>query len=113
MIAQGEVWWADFAIPTGSEAGFARPVLIIQTDAFNQSTLQTAVCVPLSKNRRRLGTPGYVDLPAAATGLPSDSVACATGVFAVNKSFLRSKAGRLSSSAFEQVLAALDLVLGR
>ena len=113
VISQGDVWWADLPIPTGSEAGFTRPVVIVQSDPFNASALRTAVCVPLSKSRRRAETPGCVELSSAATGLPSDSVACATGVFAVNKASLRSRAGRLSPAALAQVLAALDAVLGR
>jgi mRNA interferase MazF len=29
-MIRGEIWWADFGIPSGSEAGFRQPVLIVQ-----------------------------------------------------------------------------------
>ena len=31
-MTRGELWWADFGIPFGSEPGYKRPVLIIQND---------------------------------------------------------------------------------
>ena len=46
MIGQGDVWWADLAEPTGSEAGFRRPVVVVQSDNFNRSALLTVVAVP-------------------------------------------------------------------
>lgn len=50
MIAQGEVWWAERAEPSGSEPGFRRPVLVVQGDAFNRSIIATVVCVALTSN---------------------------------------------------------------
>lgn len=29
VIAQGEVWWAEFGTPNGSEPGFRRPVVVV------------------------------------------------------------------------------------
>lgn len=49
-MIRGEIWWADFGIPFGSEPGFYRPVIIIQSDKFNKSAMNTAVVVPLSTN---------------------------------------------------------------
>jgi len=74
VIAQGEVWWADLGEPSGSEPGFRRPVVVVQGDAFNRSSLQTVVCVALTSNLRWGDAPGNVRLPARATGLPRDSV---------------------------------------
>ena len=36
-MTRGEIWWADFGLPFGSEPGFRRPVLIVQDDSFNRS----------------------------------------------------------------------------
>ena len=72
MIAQGEVWWADLGAPTGSEPGVRRPVVIVQGDAFNRSSLRTVVCVSLTSNLRWAEAPGNVLLLAKATGLPRD-----------------------------------------
>ncbi|MBI2763529.1 MAG: type II toxin-antitoxin system PemK/MazF family toxin [Chloroflexi bacterium] len=48
VIAQGDVWWADLSDPAGSAPGFRRPVVVVQSDAFNRSAIRTVVCVPLT-----------------------------------------------------------------
>ncbi len=42
-MKRGEVWWASLPAPTGSGPGFRRPVLVIQSDPFNQSRIATVV----------------------------------------------------------------------
>ena len=69
MIHQGEVWWATLSDSVGSEAGFRRPVVVIQGDRFNRSRISTAVCVPLTGELRWADAPGNVLLPARSTGL--------------------------------------------
>lgn len=32
-MQRGEIWWVDLREPTGSEPGYPRPILIIQSDA--------------------------------------------------------------------------------
>lgn len=55
VISQGEVWWADLRVPTGSEPGFRRPVVVVQGDALNRSRIATVVCVPLTSNLKLSG----------------------------------------------------------
>ena len=57
VVAQGEVWWADLAPPSGSEPGY-RPVVVVQADSFNRSALRTVVAVPLTSNLRWAEAPG-------------------------------------------------------
>jgi mRNA interferase MazF len=57
-MMRGELWWADFGIPFGSEAGFRRPVLIVQDDTFNESRIRTIVVLPLTTNLRLQGCSG-------------------------------------------------------
>ncbi len=113
MIAQGEVWWADLADPAGSEPGFRRPVVVVQGDAFNASTLRTVVCVSLTSNLRWAEAPGNVLLAARATGQPKASVANVSQLVTFDRSALTERAGRLSPSSLELVLAGIDVVLGR
>lgn len=113
MIALGEVWWADLGDPAGSEPGFRRPVVVIQGDAFNASTLRTAVCVVLTSNVKWADAPGNVRLAASATGLPRASVANVSQVVTLDRGVLTERAGRLSPSNLELVLAGVDVVLGR
>ncbi|MDP2234535.1 MAG: type II toxin-antitoxin system PemK/MazF family toxin, partial [Actinomycetota bacterium] len=48
VISQGDVWWADLGEPVGSQPGFRRPVVVVQSDSFNRSRIPTVVCVPLT-----------------------------------------------------------------
>ena len=113
MIAQGEVWWADLGDPAGSEPGFRRPVVVVQGDAFNASALRTVVCVSLTSNLRWADAPGNVLLAARSTGLPQPSVANVSQMVTLDKAALTERAGRLSASSLELVLAGIDVVLGR
>jgi mRNA interferase MazF len=105
------VWWGELEEPRGSEPGFRRPVLIVQSDAFNRSKLRTVIAVVLTSNTRLLDAPGNVLLPAASTGLPKDSVANVTQVVTLDESYLFAKAGRLPPRLMAHVDAGLRLVL--
>ena len=113
MIGQGEVWWADLAVPSGSEPGFRRPVVVVQSDDFNRSALRTVVAVPLTSNIRWADAPGNVRLTARATGLPRDSVANVSQIVTVDKAILTERVGKLSASKLDLVLSGIDVVLGR
>lgn len=41
VIRRGDVCWADLPDPAGSEAGFRRPVVVVQRDSFNRSMIRT------------------------------------------------------------------------
>ena len=113
MIAQGEVWWADLADPVGSEPGFRRPVVVVQGEAFNASSLRTVVCVVLTSNTRWAEAPGNVLLTARTTGLPKPSVANVSQLVTLDRTSLTERTGRLPGSSLELVLAGIDVVLGR
>ena len=113
MIAQAEVWWADLGELAGSEPGFRRPVVVVQGDAFNRSSLRTIVCVALTSNLRWGAAPGNVRLPARATGLPKDSVANVSQLVTLDREDLTERVGRLSAANLDLVLTGIDIVLGR
>jgi mRNA interferase MazF len=113
VIAQGEVWWADLPAPSGSGPGFRRPVVVVQGDALNRSRLATVVCVPLTTNLLWAEAPGNVLLPSRVTGLPTDSVANASQIIALDKTHLTERVGRLTSAKIDLLLSGIDVVLGR
>ena len=113
MIAQGDIWWADLSTPLGSEPGFRRPVIVVQGDSFNRSTLRTVLAVPLTSNLRWADAPGNVRLTARATGLPRDSVANVSQLVSLDKDTLTDRVGKVSTAKLELVLAGIDVVLGR
>jgi mRNA interferase MazF len=113
VISQGDVWWADLAEPRGSEPGFRRPVLIVQGDAFNHSSIATVLVAPLTSNLRWADAPGNVLLKARSTGLPRDSVANVSQIVAVDRTALTDRVGRISPAKLDLVLRGIDVVLGR
>lgn len=113
MIGQGDIWWADVAEPRGSEPGYRRPVLVVQGDAFNRSTIATVLVVPLTSNLRWADAPGNALLKARSTGLPRDSVANVSQLVALDRTALTDRVGRISSTKLDLVLRGVDIVLGR
>ena len=111
VIERGEVWWADLGEPDGSEPGYRRPIVIVQSDAFNRSRLRTVIAVVLMTNLRLVEAPGNVLLPAKATGLPKDSVANVSQVITVDRDFLLERAGRIRGQLLQDVDRGLRLVL--
>jgi mRNA interferase MazF len=113
VVAQGDICWADLPEPAGSGPGFRRPVIVVQSDAFNRSSIATIVCVPLTSNLRWAQAPGNTLLPARSTGLPRDSVANASQIVAIDRALLTERAGRVSRSQLDAILDGIEVVLGR
>ena len=113
MIAQGEVWWAELAEPSGSEPGFRRPVVIVQGDAFNRSRIATVVCVVLTSNLRWADAPGNVLLSSRLTGLPKDSVANVSQLVTLDRNVLTERVGALPAKKLQLVLLGVDTMVGR
>lgn len=112
VVERGQVWWADLGEPSGSEPGFRRPVLIVQSDAFNRSRLRTVLAVVLTSNLRLVDAPGNVLIPARAAGLPKDSVANVSQLITIDQDFLSEFAGRVRGQLLKDVEKGLRLVLG-
>ncbi len=113
VVSQGDVFWADFGEPIGSQPGFVRPVVIVQSDAFNLSEIATVVVVPLTSNLGLVRFPGNISLSAKATGLPKESVANVSQVTTVDRVQLVERVGSLSRAKRGAVLDGISIVLGR
>ena len=113
VIAQGDIWWADLALPSGSGPGFRRPVVVVQGNSLNLSRIATVVCVPLTSNLKWAKAPGNVTLSARSTGLPKESVANVSQIISLDRSQLTEQAGKLSQSKISLVLSGIDVVLGK
>ena len=113
VITQGDIWWADLAEPTGSAPGHRRPVVIVQSDALNRSSIATVVCVPLTSNLKWAQAPGNVLLPAKSTSLPKDSVTNVSQIITLDKSAITERAGKLPAKNLQLILTGIDIILGR
>jgi len=105
MVAheRGDIWWAELTDPDGSGPGGRRPVVIIQSDAFNRSAIGTTIIAIMTSNLDRAEAPGNVLLKASQSGLPKDSVVNVSQLFTVDKDVLTKKVGSLSAPLFQRV----------
>jgi mRNA interferase MazF len=111
-MIRGEIWWADFGIPFGSEPGFKRPVLVLQADAINQSKINTTIVVPLTTNLIWAEAPGNVFLEKDDSGLSKDSVVVVTQICVIDKQRLIQRESTLSRGNLKEVEAGIQMVLG-
>ena len=111
-MMRGEIWWAEFGMPYGSEIGFTRPVLIVQDNAFNASGIKTIVIVPLTTNVRLRDAPGNVFVGKKESRLKNDSVIAATQLYAIDKTRLREKVSKINRETMAKVEVGIQLVLG-
>ncbi len=111
-MQRGEIWWTHLAEPKGSAPGFRRPVLIIQSNEFNQSRINTVIAAVITSNTALAKAPGNVRVPARASGLKKASVVNVSQLITVDKRFLDGCTGQLKSSHMQEVEDGLRLVLG-
>jgi mRNA interferase MazF len=110
-VHRGEIWWASLGNPLGSGPGFRRPVLVVQSNDFNDSAIGTTICAVITSNLRLAAAPGNIRLSRRASGLNHDSVVNVSQLITVDKRVLTSRVGRLPPETLRGVDAGLRLVL--
>ena len=111
-MRRGEIWSAQLEDPTGSGPGFRRPVVIVSSNAFNETQIDTVVVVVMTGNVARAGSPGNVLVPGKRSDLPRDSVINVTQLMTIDKRELDQPVGRLPARYVDKLNAGLRLVLG-
>lgn len=111
VIHRGEIWWAELDEPRGSEPGFRRPVLVVQSDAFNRSRIATVIAIVLTSNLRLADAPGNVLVAARESGLRKDSVANVSQVVTLDRDTLAERASRVDSATMRSVDRGIRLAL--
>lgn len=111
-MTRGEIWWADLGIPVGSEPGFRRPVLIVQSDYFTASRINTVICVPFTTNLMLADAPGNVFIEKNGTGLGKDSVAVVSHLTCMDKARFIEKVSTPDPGVLADVEEGILLVLG-
>ena len=110
-MRRGEIWWASLGEPQGSGPGYRRPVLIVQSNEFNESAIRTAICAAMTSNMRLADAPGNVRVTRRAGGLAQESVVNVSQLITLDKQRLTKKAGRLPAESLRDVEAGIRLVL--
>lgn len=110
-MQRGDIWWANLPASVRSGPGFRRPVLVIQSDPFNQSRILTVIVAIITKNLSLAEAPGNVLLEARTSHLPVDSVVNISQLVTVDRSLLTEYISTLTSKKLKQVETGLRLVL--
>ncbi|WP_371659991.1 type II toxin-antitoxin system PemK/MazF family toxin [Streptomyces sp. NBC_00280] len=111
-MKRGDIYLVDYEPARGSEAGKARPAVVVSNDAANAAVARTkqgvVTLVPLTSNTSRV-YPFQVLLPAAECGLPKDSKVQCEQVRALAPERLL----RAIGSVPRQLMAEIDVALRR
>ena len=110
-MKRGEVWWAALSAPSGSGPGYKRPVLIVQSNAFNSSRIGTVVVAVITSNVALADAPGNVRVSKSDSGLPQLSVINVSQLITLDKSTLTAKVRLLPADVLGSVDEGLKLVL--
>jgi mRNA interferase MazF len=111
-INQHEIWIADLNPRFGTEAGKARPVVIVQTDLLNKFHPSTIIC-PVTTNVKPDAKILRVSLVKGTSNLKEDCDIMIDQIRAVDNKRLIKKIGQLNrdqiNSLREKLLIVLDL----
>lgn len=111
MITQGDIYWVDLGVPYGSEPGYRRPCVVVQSDLFNRSRINTVIVCVLTTNLQRAIAPGNVMLEPGEASLTQKSVVNVSQCLTIDKQRLQERIGAVSRKRLDEVLNGISLVL--
>ena len=111
-MIRGDIWWVDFGDPLGSEPGWRRPAIIVQSDDFNKSDMNTTIVIPLTTNLRLAEFPDNVLLSKQDSKLSKDSVAVTPQITVIDSIRLVEHVSVLPISSMTSISEGIRLLLG-
>ena len=111
-MRRGEVWWASLHEPEGSMPVGRRPVLVLQSNSFNEGKIRTVIVASITGQLLWAKSPGNVLVHLRDSGLSRDSVVNVSQVIAANKVDLTQYVSSLPPHVMSKVNAGVRLVLG-
>jgi mRNA interferase MazF len=110
-VKRGEIWWAGLPSRRGSEPAYRRPVVIVSSDAFNCSRIQTVIVAAITSNLRLADAPGNVRLSRRQSRLPRESVINVSQLLTLDRGFVSQRVGKLPKKPLAELDAGLSLAL--
>ena len=110
-MRRGEIWWAALPTPSGSGPGYRRPVLIVQSNPFNESRIGTVIVAIITSNLAIAEAPGNVRISKSDSGLSKPSVVNVSQVVTLDRKLLTKRLRPLSGDALRRVDEGLRLVM--
>ena len=110
-MRRGEVWWASLPNPVGSEPGLRRPAVVVQSNPFNQSRINTVVVATITSNLALAAAPGNIRVAKSDSGLPQPSVINVSQLLTLDRSLLTERVKLLPPLVIQNLNDGLRLVL--
>ncbi len=108
---RGEIWWASLPDLLGSGPGYRRPVVVIQSDPFNESRINTVIVAVITSNMSLGAAPGNTLLERNVSMLSSDSVVNVSQILTVDRSLLTERISNLPDGIMSAIDDGLRLVM--
>jgi mRNA interferase MazF len=102
-MIKGEIWWAQLPSPRGSEPGKTRPVLVIQGDSFNRSSINTVICAVITSNTTLANAPGNLLLERSDSGLEKTSAINFSQIVTLDKSYFIKQVSMLPKNFISKI----------
>ena len=104
--------WANLPLPSGSGPGMPRPVVVVQSNAFNESSISTVVVVTITSNLALSAAPGNVRINKSVSGLSKPSVINVSQVLTLHRNYLTRRVNSLPTKVLSQINSGIGLCLG-
>ena len=111
VIKRGQIWWAELPDPVGSGPGYRRPLLIIQSNDFNRSNINTVIAAVITSNLRLAEAPGNVVLTRKVSKLSKKSVVNVSQLITLDKVLCPEKIYALPSNVMTEIDNGIMLIL--
>ena len=110
-MIRGEIWWANLPPPAGSKPAKRRPVLVIQGDNFNRSSINTVICAVITSNIDLAFLPGNLLLEKTVSNLGKTSAVNFSQITTIDKTDLTEQVAMLPKPIIDKVNTCLKMVL--
>ena len=97
--------------PQGSGPGYRRPVVIIWSDSFNESRINTVIVAIITSNLILAAAPGNVMIEQRVSMLANDSIVNVPQVLTIDRSLLTQLVSKLPDRIMDTIDDGLRLVM--
>ena len=111
VIRQGDIYWVDLGEPFGSEPGFRRPYVVIQSNLINATRIESVLVCALTTSERVGQAPGNVSLREGEAHLPQASVVNVSQIATFDRARLTDFGGSLSPARVREVVNGIHLLI--
>ena len=111
VVRQGDVVWVDLPRSEGSAPSGRRPAVVLQSDRFNRSAINTIVVVAVTSSLRLAALPGNVRLARGEAGVSRASVVNVSQIATIDRAAAVERLGSVSAKRLREIWEGVRLVI--